>query len=191
VQRVNAENHDAEHYDEDVFHHLVAERLVKGIPSPQDTVLDVGTGTGIAAIKAKQLLNPRRIIGVDIDEPMLTLARAKDDDIEWLLGPAVPAPVDDASVDLVLCSSALHLIGMDVMTDARRVLRPGGRIAFSVPSGETFTGAAFVPNIPIPRNADEAAALAKGFNNVAVEPFETNEERRRAVFLVHASDFRL
>ena len=74
-------------------------------------------------------------------------------------------PADDHSADVVLCASSLHFLGAVAFADWLRVLRPGGRLAFSVVSGARFRPsgpfAAFVPeDLAFPLDEAGAAALA-------------------------------
>ena len=130
----------AEHYDDDTFHARVAEALVGPLPSGPELVVDVATGTGFAAYAALRL-KPARVLAVDLSMAMLARAEAKaaaldpDGRIEWRVGPAVPMPAEDHSADVVLCASSLHFLGAVAFTDWLRVLKPGGRLAFSVVSG--------------------------------------------------------
>jgi 2-polyprenyl-3-methyl-5-hydroxy-6-metoxy-1,4-benzoquinol methylase len=88
-------------------------------PAPGQTVLDVGCGTGSFAIMLKQACPDARVIGVDPDESVLSIARAKAQvagvDIEWRcamgdeLGAAVPEAVDKAVSSLVLHQCALPM----------------------------------------------------------------------------------
>lgn len=184
----------AERYDDDPFHHLVAEHLVAGLPRHPGVVLDVATGTGIAALEVRRRLAPTRLLALDISADMLAVARRKDPQgtVEWIEAPAVPAPLPDGSVDTVVCSSAVHLIGSALFAEWRRLLTPTGRIAFTVPSDETFRpSAAFTPALPIPRTTAEAAALAGGFATTKCAEVRATTGRARAAFLVWASDFRL
>ncbi|GAB3910134.1 hypothetical protein GCM10029964_113320 [Kibdelosporangium lantanae] len=132
----------ATHYDDDLYHQVVAEKLVTGLadaPTPT-LVVDIATGTGAAAFAALQHLGARQVVGVDLSTGMINRARAKSarqdplGKIAWKVAPAVPAPVDDATADLVVCASSLHFLGAEALRDWRRVLRPGGTAAFSLPT---------------------------------------------------------
>jgi SAM-dependent methyltransferase len=100
-----------------------------------DTVVDVGTGSGIAAIVAAQ--SGARVTGID-PTPAL-LAKARDNaaiagvDVIWHEGVAEALPFADASFDVVLSQYA-HMFSTDpqhAITEMLRVLKPGGRIAFA------------------------------------------------------------
>jgi SAM-dependent methyltransferase len=88
-------------------------------------VLDVGSGTGIAAV----LLAARgaNVLGVEVDGRMAELARAKGLTVE-------EAPFerwDDAGrqFDLLTCGQAWHWVDPETGTEkAARILRPGGQI---------------------------------------------------------------
>ncbi|MEU4249507.1 class I SAM-dependent methyltransferase [Amycolatopsis sp. NPDC026612] len=190
----------AEHYDEDTFHASVAEALVEPLPGAPGLVLDVATGTGFAAYAALQL-KPARVLAVDLSPAMLARAEAKapaqdpDGRIEWRVGPAVPMPVEDHSADVVLCASSLHFLGAVAFADWLRVLKPGGRLAFSVVSGARFKPsgpfAEFVPgDLSFPTGEAGAAALASsaGFVDASARTFTADGGGRiRSVFLVHAT----
>jgi SAM-dependent methyltransferase len=130
---------------------------------------------------------------------MLAKARAKAPSLDpsgvitWQAGPAVPMPADDGSADVVLCASSLHFLGAVAFADWLRVLKPGGRLAFSVVSGARFRPsgpfADFVPgDLPFPLDEAGAAALAKDFVDVSAKTFTVDDgERVRSVFVVHAT----
>jgi arsenite methyltransferase len=115
-------------YDTDVLHSTVAQALIDGladVASPR-LVLDVATGTGVAAF-AELRLYPERILAVDISPGMITRAKEKatkfdpDNVITWKLAPAVPASVESEGCDVVVCASSLHFLGMDALRDWLRV----------------------------------------------------------------------
>ncbi|MDX3195652.1 class I SAM-dependent methyltransferase [Streptomyces sp. MN03-5084-2B] len=188
----------AEHYEDDTFHASVAEALVEPLPSGPELVLDVATGTGFAAYAALRL-KPARVLAVDLAPAMVARAEAKapaqdpSGVIEWRVGPAVPMPSPDGSADVVLCASSLHFLGAVAFEDWLRVLKPGGRLAFSVVSGARFRPsgpfAEFVPDdLSFPLDEAGAAALAKDFVDVSAKTFTVDDgERVRSVFVVHAT----
>ncbi|MGW5747880.1 class I SAM-dependent methyltransferase [Amycolatopsis sp. NPDC003861] len=188
----------AEHYDDDTFHASVAAALVEPLPSGPELVLDVATGTGFAAYAALQL-KPARVLAVDLSPAMVARAEAKaaaqdpSGVITWQVAPAVPMPAPDGSADVVLCASSLHFLGAVAFADWLRVLKPGGRLAFSVVSGARFKPsgpfAEFVPkDLAFPLDEAGAAALAHGFVDVSAKTFTADDgERVRSVFVVHAT----
>ncbi|WP_031470885.1 class I SAM-dependent methyltransferase [Sciscionella sediminilitoris] len=189
-----------EHYDEDRFHYEVAHRLVEGTPhTPGMDVLDIATGTGHAAFAAVSTVDPRRVLAIDFSPAMIEAARRKAGTldpagiIEWRVGDAARTPVEDASADLLLCASSLHFLGRRALDDWGRVLRPGGFLAFSLPTAETFrasaTFAALMPGgIELPSDAEQAIEplAAAGFREPTASRFELVTDRPRAAYLVHA-----
>jgi SAM-dependent methyltransferase len=101
---------------------------------PPLRVLDLGTGTGALAIDAADRWPDARIIGLDGSDGMLSVARGRAGDrrIEWVRAEADRMPVADVSVDLVVSSFVLQLVPdrAAALVEIRRVLRPGGRLAF-------------------------------------------------------------
>ncbi len=127
----------------------VAGQLVKfaGIV-PGESVLDVGTGTGVVAVTAARA--GARVTGLDLTPQLLEEARenariAGTDEIVWTEGDAEHLPYPDASFDVVL-SQFGHMFAPrpDVaIAQMRRVLKPGGRIALATWPPEHFVGRMF------------------------------------------------
>lgn len=126
----------------------VAGHLVKfaGITSGEH-VLDVGTGTGVVAITAARA--GARVTGLDLTPALLEQARENariaQQDLVWTEGDAEQLPYPDASFDVVL-SQFGHMFAPrpDVaVAEMRRVLKPGGRVAFATWPPEHLVGRIF------------------------------------------------
>ncbi|RJQ77028.1 class I SAM-dependent methyltransferase [Amycolatopsis panacis] len=186
-------------YDADSFHPLVADTLVDGLSRGPSLLVDVATGTGAAAFAALRL-NPAAVLAVDFSPAMIKQARQKaarldpEGRISWQVAPAVPLPLDDASADAVVCASALHFLGAAALADWRRVLRPGGRLAFSISLAQRLRrdgafGELMPRDLALPSTAEEAAALATdaGFHAATAHLVTSHDgDRVREVFAVFA-----
>lgn len=97
-------------------------------------VLDLGCGTGLTgeAIAA----HARHLIGVDLSSGMLAKARARGHYQQLVEADLVEAMkgLSDASIDIALSADVFIYVGRlePVLPEIRRVLRAGGRFAFSV-----------------------------------------------------------
>lgn len=98
---------------------------------PVGTALDAACGTGRHSAYLAGL--GHEVIGVDATTEMLELARAKVPAADFRLGDVHRLPVDDDSVDLVVCTLALtHQPDLrPVFAEFARVLRPGGHVVVS------------------------------------------------------------
>jgi SAM-dependent methyltransferase len=132
-----------------VFTPPVAGHLVRFAQlAPGETVLDVGTGTGVVAITAARA--GATVTGLDLTPALLELARenarvSRHEDIVWTEGDAEQLPYPDASFDVVL-SQFGHMFAPRAevaIAEMRRVLKPGGRIAFATWPPEHFVGRMF------------------------------------------------
>lgn len=102
-------------------------------PKPTDVALDVATGTGFTAVALAPLVT--QVKGIDVTGEMLEEARrlASSEgltNVTFELGDALDIGADDGSFDLVTTRRAAHHFA-DVpgfIREARRVLRPGGRL---------------------------------------------------------------
>jgi SAM-dependent methyltransferase len=131
-----------------IFTTPIAGRLVHfaGI-APGERVLDVATGTGVVALAAAH--RGARVSGLDLTPALLDVARENAKiagrDIEWTEGDVEALPYADASFDVVL-SQFGHMFAPrpDVaIAQMRRVLRPGGRVAFATWPPEHLIGRTF------------------------------------------------
>jgi ubiquinone/menaquinone biosynthesis C-methylase UbiE len=104
-----------------------------------ETVLDLGSGAGADVLISARRVGPTgKAIGLDMTDEMLDLARANAaeagvENAEFRKGYLEDMPLADASVDVVISNCVINLSGdkPQVLREAARVLRPGGRFAVS------------------------------------------------------------
>jgi SAM-dependent methyltransferase len=109
-------------------------------PQPGDTVLELGAGPGDTGFAAATLVGEGgRLISSDFSPEMVDVARRRGaelglDNVEYRVIDAERVELDAASVDGVLCQSSYMLVAdpAAALSETRRVLRPGGRLAMSV-----------------------------------------------------------
>src|SRR5215475_1156718 len=92
------------------------------------TVVDLGAGTGLLTRVLVPLAG--EVIAVEPDRNMRTQLLASVPDVAALAGSAESMPLDDASVDSVVCGQAYHWFDKPrAHPEIARVLRPGGTFA--------------------------------------------------------------
>ena len=104
-----------------------------------ETVLDLGSGGGIDVLLSARRVGPTgKAYGLDMTDEMLALARANQrkagvENVEWLRGHIEDIPLPADSVDVVVSNCVINLSAdkSQVLREAARVLRPGGRFAVS------------------------------------------------------------
>jgi SAM-dependent methyltransferase len=154
---------------------------------PGEIVLDLGSGGGIDVLVSAKRVGPSgHVFGLDMTDEMLNLARENQrkaglGNVEFIKGHIEDIPLPANSVDVVVSNCVINLSADkgQVLREAFRVLRPGGRVAVSdvVIRGEA------PPEVR--RNMELwvgciAGALeeteyvtklaAAGFQNIAIEP---------------------
>jgi ubiquinone/menaquinone biosynthesis C-methylase UbiE len=108
---------------------------------PGASVLDVACGTGIVARTAADIVGSTGVvIGLDLNEAMLTVAARVRQDVEWRRGDAGSLPFTDGSFDAVLCQMALMFFAdrPQAIREMARVGAAGASIAVVVPSALHF-----------------------------------------------------
>lgn len=99
-------------------------------------ILDVACGTGIVARTAADRFGPANVVGVDLNEAMLAVARRVRADIDWRQGDVAALPLPDGAFDAVVCQMALMFFPdrIQALREMARVITPGGTVAVLVPS---------------------------------------------------------
>ena len=125
-------------------HARIAARLVElAAPAKHEHVLDVGTGTGLVAHLVAPRVSPGTVLGIDLSENMLSIARAagraqgaenrKSKNVQFVGMAAEHLVFRPETFDLVTMGEALAYLAdpTTALEEAHRVLRPGGRLAVS------------------------------------------------------------
>lgn len=104
-----------------------------------DRVLDVGCGTGRLAGWIAGIAGADAVVGIDPLPDRVQVARAKIPGVRFEVGTAEDlCAFGDASFDAVCMSAVFHWIGdkPKALREARRVLKPGGRLGLTTPPKE-------------------------------------------------------
>jgi SAM-dependent methyltransferase len=156
--------------------------------NPGEVVLDLGSGGGIDVLLSAKRVGPNgKAYGLDMTDEMLALARENLKksgltNVEFLKGEIEQIPLPDNSVDVIISNCVINLSADKdrVISEAFRVLKPGGRFAVS----DVVVRGDEVPE-PVRRNMElwvgcVAGALEEssyrnklagaGFENIDVEP---------------------
>ncbi len=116
-----------------------------------DIVLDLAAGPGGVGHLAAELVGPEgRVLSTDLAPAMVDAARRIGaqrglSNVEYRVMDAQAMDLEDDAVDVVVCRSGFMLMPnpVDALREARRVLRPGGNLAFSAfsaPERNPFVG---------------------------------------------------
>jgi ubiquinone/menaquinone biosynthesis C-methylase UbiE len=111
-----------------VLKRVVARGIKKG------KAIDIGTGPGIFPIFISKALPEIRFKGIDLSSVMIDLAKQNaieagiDNRIEFEIGSAYSLPVEDHSLDLLLCINTIHHLDrpVDFFNEAARSLKEDG-----------------------------------------------------------------
>ncbi|MEX2134764.1 MAG: methyltransferase domain-containing protein [Acidimicrobiia bacterium] len=106
---------------------------------PGETVLDLGSGSGIdVLVAARQVGEAGKAIGIDmlpemVERSELFAEEAGISNVEFILGRMDDIPLEDGSVDVIISNGSINLAARKsrVFAEAQRVLRKGGRFCVS------------------------------------------------------------
>jgi len=118
-----------EPYAKDLAHRLASRPFAR--------VLEIAAGTGVVTRKlAATLPAGTAIVASDLNQTMLDVAAAAGTarPVEWRQADAMQLPFPDASFDAVVCQFGAMFFPdkPKAFAEARRVLRPGGKLVFNV-----------------------------------------------------------
>jgi ubiquinone/menaquinone biosynthesis C-methylase UbiE len=138
----------------------LAEAVTRVSPEPE-RILDLGTGTGLAALFLAREYPRASVRGVDISEEMITAAKRKvgldpSGRVAFKVADAAHLPYGEDSFDLVA-----QLNMPPFFAETARVLRPGGHVVIAASSGPATPF--YTPN----------SVLSRGFRRHGIETVET------------------
>jgi len=165
-----------------------------------ETVLDLGSGGGIDVLLSAKRVGPTgKAYGLDMTDEMLALAndnrrRAGATNVEFLKGEIEQIPLPDASVDVIISNCVINLSGdkRKVLSEAFRVLKPGGRFAVSdvvvrgdVPAAVKTNMELWIGCVAGALEEQEFLNLLRevGFQNPSIEPTRVYKAEDAAAFL--------
>jgi arsenite methyltransferase len=168
---------------------------------PGDVVLDLGSGGGIDVLLSAKRVGPTgKVYGLDMTDEMLALAnenkrRAGAENVEFLKGEIEHIPLPDASVDVIISNCVINLScdKSKVLSEAFRVLKPGGRFAVSdvvvrgnVPSAIRRNMELWIGCVAGALEEQEFLSLLRetGFVKPSIEPTRVYKAEEAAAFLI-------
>jgi arsenite methyltransferase len=168
--------------------------------NPGEIVLDLGSGGGIDVLLSARRVGPMgKAYGLDMTDDMLALARENQrktgiGNVEFLKGEIEHIPLPDNSVDVIISNCVINLSGDkdQVLREAYRVLKPGGRFAVSdvvtrgaVPEAVRQSMLLWVGCIAGALQEDEyrAKLTAAGFAAIDIEPTRIYDVEDARAFL--------
>jgi arsenite methyltransferase len=150
-------------------------------------ILDLGSGGGIDVLLSAKRVGPTgKAYGLDMTDEMLALAnenkrKAGVENVEFLKGEIEHIPLPDNAVDVIISNCVINLSADkdQVLREAFRVLKPGGRLAVS----DVVTRGDMLPEIrqsvlawvgciagALEENDYRAKLAAAGFETIEIEP---------------------
>lgn len=161
---------------------IVLANLQKG-----ETVLDLGSGGGIdVLISSKYVGESGKVYGLDMTDEMLELANRNKEksgvkNVEFVKGYIEDIPLENETVDVITSNCVINLSESkeDVLKEAYRVLKKGGRLAIAdivelkeIPNDVKESIQMWVGCISGALSIDEYQKLLKnaGFTNIEITP---------------------
>ena len=138
-----SKGHDLETELEHLHRYYLARSLAAGLD-----VLDIASGEGYGTAMLAQVA--RSVVGVDIDAEAVAHAQRTyaQGNLEFRQGSTTAIPLDDDSIDLLVSFETLeHFADHDTFfREAKRLLRPAGRLVISTPNRDVYSPVGATPN---------------------------------------------
>jgi ubiquinone/menaquinone biosynthesis C-methylase UbiE len=159
-----------------IFARWAPELVDHGGARPGHRVLDVACGTGVVTRLLSERVRPSgRVVGLDLNPGMLAAARraaASHKEIEWIEASVQSIPLPEAAFDVVVCQQGFQFFPdkSAALSEIRRVLAPGGRLALTVWRS--------VEHAPAFHSLERALARRVGTDKAALPPFSFGDAGR-------------
>lgn len=110
------------------------DRAIAALPFQRGRVLDLGCAFGFTTVRLAR--KGYQTVGVDNAPRYIAMARRRDPGGEYILSSAETLPLENASFDGILCLDVLEHVSNEhaVISEIKRVLKPGGTLILSVPN---------------------------------------------------------
>ena len=168
-----------------------------------EVVLDLGSGGGIDVLLSARRVGPTgKAYGLDMTDEMLALAHENKrksgiENVEFLKGEIEHIPLPDNSVDVIISNCVINLSANkdQVLAEAFRVLKPGGRFAVSDVVTRGAIPAEVCKNMrlwagcvagALEENDYQAKLARAGFEQITVEPTRIYRVEDSRTFLANA-----
>jgi ubiquinone/menaquinone biosynthesis C-methylase UbiE len=118
--------------------YLQHSRIILGLVNKfaDGNILDVGCGDGYITSQISQEF--KEVIGIDISEQAVRIAKTKNPKIVFTVASCINIPFSDNSFDTVVASEIIEHVnyedGKTLLKEARRILKPQGKLIISTPN---------------------------------------------------------
>ncbi|WP_332772471.1 class I SAM-dependent methyltransferase [Phenylobacterium sp.] len=160
---------------------------------PRDRVLEIGCGHGHTLAKAAALAHQGVLSGVDFSWVMHRYAMRRHralvraGRLEFRFGASDQLPYEAGTFDKAFCVHTIYFwtAPLDHLREARRVLKPGGRLVLGFrPAEDESFRATFPDQVYCIRPRAEVVELVRGAGFEILDVREPGQDSRRVVFIV-------
>lgn len=134
-----ASTYDEEVKEYDSYGHDVLFGMSFEYVQPNEIILDLGIGTGLASIKFFKI--GLKIYGLDISDDMLNVCRAKSfaEELKRHNLAVNKIPYNDAYFNHIICSGVFHFLSdlENIFSEVARIIKKGGIFAFTIAPDNT------------------------------------------------------
>ena len=167
------------------FYKPVAEKLVSTVTGllqgDAACILDAGCGEGyylntvLNSLRQIDSISSLSLIGVDISKDAVIQSSKRSKEISWIVGTNRKLPVEDASVDIILC-----LFGFVCVDAFLQVLKPGGKLILVDPGlGHLKELREIIyPQVKNANQSDQSETELPGFVRLSKESLQFKEKIR-------------